>query len=274
MTGKTKYTSAAALAVCAGIGLLYTLRQSQAENAPALKTVAAAPTDRTAPAAGAGTVDPDTPAVPVPVSVSAAAAVPAAPAASGNPALGSRKVGVVDMARVFTAYHKTAQMEKKLNEDKSKAKKEMDGKTEKYRELAARLAKIEKILMDKLVNEQLKQQTRVEGEALMREANTMARDIQEFGARRERQLQDHYLRMRKLLVEDILTRLREKAKRDNYDFVFDKSGLGSSGTFILPVSREAFDFSSEVIAELNRNVPNEDGSSAAAAVENPAKSAP
>ena len=36
------------------------------------------------------------------------------------------KIGIVDMKRVFQEYHKTKDAEKKVNEDKSKAKKDLD----------------------------------------------------------------------------------------------------------------------------------------------------
>lgn len=240
MTVKTKYQSAAVLIGAIALGFFFEtpgLSQGKSPSGPT--------------------------AIPLPVT----APVPAAPEAvagkagargssAATPAsLGGHKVGTVDMSRVFTEYYKTREVERKLNEDKSKAKKEMDGRVGKYKELAARLAKIEKILADKLVNEQLKRQSRLEGQTLMKEANDEARGIEEFRIRRERQLQDQSDRMRKVLIAEIVDKLRDRAKRDNYDFVFDKSGMGFSGTLVMPVSRDAFDFSSEVIAELNRNAP-------------------
>lgn len=194
--------------------------------------------------------DPDPPGAAVPAADVATGLV-AAPAAT----MWSAKIGVVDMNRVFREYHKTALMERKMNEDQSKAKKEMDARSGEYRKLTARLAEIDKTLKDRLVNEALKQQKYREGQALMEEANRMGREIQEFAGRRERQLKDTADRLKRGLLKEILPQVVETSKRGNFDFVFDRTALGISGTPLLPFSRAAADISGEVIADLNRNAP-------------------
>lgn len=63
------------------------------------------------------------------------------------------------------------------------------------------------------------------------------------------------MRMRKNLLEDIRQRVEEKAKRDNYDLVFDKSGMSPSGVPFLLHSKDAVDFSTDVLTELNKGAP-------------------
>ena len=77
----------------------------------------------------------------------------------------------------------------------------------------------------------------------------------EFRQRRERQLQEEVLRMRKAILEEIRELVEEKAKKENYDLVFDKSGLGVNGVPFLLHSKDAVDFSNEIIAELNKDAP-------------------
>lgn len=170
-------------------------------------------------------------------------------------AQGNMKVGIVDMKRVFQEYYKTKDAEKKVNEDKSKAKKELDERGTKYKELIGRWNEIEKVLKDKLVNEQLKTQKQKEAQDVISEARSMEREMEEFKRKREQQLQEQVMRMRKGLLEDIKVRVEEKAKRDNFDLVFDKSGMSPSGVPFLLHSKDASDFSTEVISELNKNAP-------------------
>ena len=139
------------------------------------------------------------------------------------------KIGIVDMKRVFQEYFKTKDAEKKVNEDKSKAKKELDDRSSKYRDLITKWNEIEKVMKDKLVNEELKGQKQKEAQEIISEARALERDMEEFRRRRESQLQEQVMRMRKGLLEDIKSRVEEKAKRDNYDLVFDKSGMSPSG---------------------------------------------
>ena len=65
------------------------------------------------------------------------------------------------------------------------------------------------------------------------------------------------MRMRKGLLDDISQQVSEKATRDNYDLVFDKSGVSPSGVKFLLHSKDAVDFSTEVLTELNKNAPKE-----------------
>ncbi len=175
------------------------------------------------------------------------------------------KIGIVDMKRVFQEYYKTKDAEKKVNEDKSKAKKELDERSAKYRDLITKWNEIEKVLKDKLVNEELKAQKNKEAQEVTSEARALERDMEEFRRRRETQLQEQVVRMRKGLLEDIKSRVEDKAKRDNYDLVFDKSGMSPSGVPFLLHSKDAVDFSTDVITELNKGAPAEEAAPAGAA---------
>lgn len=167
------------------------------------------------------------------------------------------KIGIVDMKRVFQEYHKTKDAEKKVNEDKSKAKKDLDQRSAAYQGLVGQWEQASKIVQDKLVNAELKQQKQQEMQKLTNEIKALEREIDEFRRRREQQLQEQVTRMRKGLLDDISQRVEEKSKRDNYDLVFDKSGVSPSGVKFLLHSKDAVDFSNEVLAELNKNAPKD-----------------
>lgn len=178
--------------------------------------------------------------------------------ASGSVSAQSQiKIGIVDMKRVFQEYHKTKDAEKKVNEDKSKAKKDLDTRSAAYQKLIKDWEEATNVIKDKLVNAELKAQKQAEAQKISSEAKSLEREIDEFRRRREQQLQEQVMRMRKGLLDDISQRVEEKAKRDNYDLVFDKSGVSPSGVKFLLHSKDAVDFSNEVLAELNKNAPKE-----------------
>ena len=56
-------------------------------------------------------------------------------------------------------------------------------------------------------------------------------------------------------LEEIREVVQDMAKEQNYDLVFDKSGLGSRGIPFLLHSKDGVDFSDNVIAKLNANAP-------------------
>ena len=169
------------------------------------------------------------------------------------------KIGIVDMKRVFQEYYKTKEAEKKVNEDKSKAKKELDSRSGTYQGLITQWEAAMKIVKDPLVNQDLKLQKQAEAEKIASEAKALEREIDEFRRRREQQLQEQVMRMRKGLLEDISQQVEEMSKRDNYDLVFDKSGVSPSGVKFLLHSKDAVDFSTEVLGVLNKNAPKDAG---------------
>ena len=174
------------------------------------------------------------------------------------------KVGIVDMNRVFSEYYKTKDAEKRVNEDKSTAKKELDERAARYRDLMQKWNDKQKMITDKLLNEELRQQAQKQAADFGSEIKSLERDMDEFRRRREGQLQEQVTRMRKGLLEDIKGRIEQKAKLDNFDIIFDKSGKSPIGVNFLLFSKDGVDFTDEILKELNKNADNAGSTPAAA----------
>jgi outer membrane protein len=102
------------------------------------------------------------------------------------------------------------------------------------------------------------------------ELKNMEREIQEFRTTREKQLQEQSGRMRQGIVDDITKIVNEKVKADNYDLVFDKSGMSLNGVPVVMWAKEAYDFTEVVVTGLNKNKGKEEPAPAPAAA-TPAK---
>ncbi len=165
------------------------------------------------------------------------------------------KIGIVDMNRVFSEYNKTRTAEKQVNEDKSLAKKQLDERAARYRELMQKWSNSQKLINDKLLNEELRRQATVEANELSSEIKSLERDMDEFRRRRETQLQEHVVGVRRGLLEEIRKKVEDRAKRDNYDIVFDKSGKSPIGNNFLLYSEKGIDFTDDVLTELNGSAP-------------------
>jgi outer membrane protein len=165
------------------------------------------------------------------------------------------KIGIVDMKRVFADYYKTKEAEAKVNEGKSIAKKELDERNAKYKQLIQEWQDLQTLIKDPALSETLRDTKTKEAQDKAAEAKSLEREMAEFRSRRERQLQEEVIRMRKAILEEIRELVEGKAKQDNYDLVFDKSGLGMNGVPFLLHSKDAVDFSNEIIAELNKDAP-------------------
>src|SRR4030088_2637689 len=205
-----------------------------------------------------------------------AAAALALPAVSH--AQGTLKVGTVDMNRAFKEYNKTKDSEKKINEAKDAAKKEYDDRAENYKKALDEINKLNQQLDSPALSADKKTSMAKDRDDKIANIKNMEREINEFRQTRERQLQEQALRMREGIVKEITDVVMEKVKSNSLDFVFDKSGMSLNGVPIVMYAKDNVDFTSDVIAVLNKpgrasSVTTEKPATggAASATPNPAK---
>ena len=165
------------------------------------------------------------------------------------------KIGIVDMSRIYRDYHKTLTNETELEKDKAAAKEEVDKRTKKYSTLISELDAKKKKLADTSLPPAVRQKEIKEAEAKVAEVESLRRDINEFAQRRQAQIADKLNRMRKDILDDLHKFVAEKSKISGYDLVFDKSGRSTSGIEILLFSKDAIDFTNDLLKEVNKDAP-------------------
>ena len=164
----------------------------------------------------------------------------------------SLKVGTVDMNRAFKEYGKTKDAETKINEAKNAAKKEYDERAEAYKKALDDINKLNQQLDAPALSADAKSQKAKERDEKIANIKNMEREINEFRQTRERQLQEQALRMREGIVKEITDIVMERVKANNLDLVFDKSGPSLNGIPVLMYSRDNVEFTSDVIAAMNK----------------------
>ncbi len=167
-------------------------------------------------------------------------------------ALADIKVGTIDMKLVFDSYSKTKEAEGKINEAREQAKKELDerlGVFNKAQEDARKLN--EEANKPELTEKAKSEKAKVLNEKLQA-LGTLQREIQEFQQTRERQLSEQSVRSRNALLEDINKVIADKIKGAGYDLVIDKSGQSLNAVVVLVYSKDSFDFTADIIAEINK----------------------
>ncbi len=163
------------------------------------------------------------------------------------------KVGSVDMKKVFESYYKTKDAESRINEARNAAKKELDERMETYQKGVAEVGKLNEEINSAALSKDskdIKSKTRDEKIA---ELKGMEREIQEFRGTREKQLQEQSARMRQGIVEDIMKIVTGKVTSDNYDLVFDNSGMSLNGVPVVMYAKSSYDFTDEVVTAQNKN---------------------
>ncbi|MEI6350962.1 MAG: OmpH family outer membrane protein [Verrucomicrobiota bacterium] len=177
--------------------------------------------------------------------------------AASTPAQAESKIGLVDMNKVFSSYYKTKDAETRINDARGAAKKELEDRMDTYKKNLDIINKLNEDLNKAELSKEAKDKKGKERDEKIAETKNLEREITEFRTTREKQLQDQAIRMRNGIVEEITKLIQDKVKADQYDLVLDKSGNSLNGVPIILFSKDANDFSDDIIASLNKNKPKE-----------------
>ena len=167
------------------------------------------------------------------------------------------KIGVIDMSKVFQEFYKTKTAAEKYKGNYEKAHQEMQERQEVYKNLANEAQKLQKIAQDPIITPEQRNKYGAELGEKLKEIRSMEMEMQEFADRRQQQLKQEDMQIRKGLYEEILVVVRDRSKKDAFDIVFDKTGVSLSTVPIILHVREgaATDLTDQLIVELNKDAP-------------------
>lgn len=165
------------------------------------------------------------------------------------------KFGVVDMQKAFADFHKTKDASGKFKDNVDKAQREVNERWSVYKNLLGEIQKLQKEAQDPIVNNETRAKKGAELQDKAKELRALEQEIGEFQNRRQGQLKQEDLQIRKGLYDEIIAIVKDKAKLENYDFVFDKSGISLTTVPVLLYYKDAVDFTDQVIVELNKDAP-------------------
>ena len=170
---------------------------------------------------------------------------------------GKLKIATVDMQQLFKEYHRTNEAQKEINVERARIQKDNNDRLAHIRELDTELQGMRKQLEDPSISESKKQSTFNEWNIKQQEGIALDRERREFLQRRNQALNEKMVQRMKGILEEIRKLVEEQAKVDNYDYVFDKSGLSTSQVPFLLYTRDATDITAGLLKELNKDAPAE-----------------
>ena len=168
---------------------------------------------------------------------------------------GKLNIATVDMQELFKQYYRTNEAQKEINVERARINKDNNERQTKIRELADGLAKKQKQLEDPSLADSKKQTLYKEWQAEQQEGIALDRERREFLQRKNQQLNEKMVQRMKGILEEIRKLVEEKAKVDNYDYVFDKSGLSTSQVPFLLYAKDATDITVGLLKDLNKDAP-------------------
>jgi len=184
--------------------------------------------------------------------ISAAAMVTLASAQDGK-----LKIATVDMQELFKQYYKTNDAQKQINVERARIQKDNNERLARIRELEGQLGGLRKQLEDPTINESKKQQLFKDWQMQQQEGIALDRERREFLQRRNQALNEKMVQRMKGILEEIRKLVEEQAKKDDFDYVFDKSGLSTSQVPFLLYTKDATDITAGLLKDLNKDAPAE-----------------
>ena len=170
---------------------------------------------------------------------------------------GKLKIATVDMQQLFKEYYRTNEAQKDINVENAKIQKESNERLGRIRELDTELQNMRKQLEDPSLNEAKKQSIYNEWNVKQQEGIALERERREYLQRRSSLLNEKMVARMKGILEEIRKLVEEKAKAEDFDYVFDKSGLSTSQVPFFLYTKDATDITAVLLKDLNKDAPAE-----------------
>ncbi|MDP4624549.1 MAG: OmpH family outer membrane protein [Akkermansiaceae bacterium] len=167
------------------------------------------------------------------------------------------KIATVDMQELFKQYYRTAEAQKQINVERARIQKDNNERLARIRELETNLGNLKKQIEDPAINDSKKQELFKDWQMQQQEGIALDRERREFLQRRNQALNEKMVQRMKGILEEIRKLVEEQAKTDDYDYVFDKSGLSTSQVPILLYTKDATDVTAGLLKDLNKDAPAE-----------------
>ena len=181
------------------------------------------------------------------------------------------KIATVDMQQLFKEYHRTNEAQKQINIERARIQKDNNDRLTRIRELENNLGTLRKQIEDPAISDSKKQALFKDWQMQQQEGIALDRERREFRSRRNQALNEKMVQRMKGILEEIRKLVEEKAKVDNYDYVFDKSGLSTSQVPFFLYTKDATDITAVLLKELNKDAPAESAPSEEAPAPAPAE---
>ncbi len=174
------------------------------------------------------------------------------------------KIATVDMQTLFKEYHRTNTAQKEINVERAKIQQNNNERLTTIRKLEDDLQGLRKQLDDPSISDKKKQELFKEFQMKTQEGVALDRERREFLQRRNTALNEKMVQKMRGILEEIRKLVEDRAKTDDYDYVFDKSGLSTSQVPFLLYTKDATDITAGLLGELNKDAPADAGEGAEA----------
>lgn len=167
------------------------------------------------------------------------------------------KIATVDMQELFKQYFRTNEAQQQINVERARIQKDNNERLTRIREIETALTTLRSQIEDPTTADSRKQALFQDLQAQQQDAISLDRERREFLQRRNQALNEKMVQRMRGILEEIRALVEEQARTDDYDFVFDKSGLSTSQVPVLLYTKDATDITSVLLKDLNKDAPED-----------------
>jgi Skp family chaperone for outer membrane proteins len=168
---------------------------------------------------------------------------------------GKLNIATVDMQELFKQYYRTNEAQKQLSVDFARIQKDVNERKSKIRELNTSFESLKKQIDDPAINDSKRQALSKDAQVQYQDLIALDRECREFEQRRRQALEEKKNQRMRGIFEEIRKLVEEQAKVDNYDYVFDKSGISQNGVPFILYTKDATDITAGLLKNLNKDAP-------------------
>ena len=165
------------------------------------------------------------------------------------------KIATVDMQQLFKEYYKTNEAQQQINVERARIQKDNNEKLTAIRQIETDMGALKTQTEDPSLSDQKKAQAYKDNQAKYQEGIQLDKERREYLSRKNQALNEKMVQRMRGILEEIRKLVEERAKSENFDYVFDKSGMSTSQVPFLLYTKDATDITATLLKDLNKDAP-------------------
>ncbi|MBU6326999.1 MAG: OmpH family outer membrane protein [Verrucomicrobia bacterium] len=165
------------------------------------------------------------------------------------------KIATVDMQQLFKEYFKTNEAQQQINVERARIQKDNNEKLTAIRQIESDMQALKTQTEDPSLSDQKKAQVYKDHQAKYQEGIQLDKERREYLSRKNQALNEKMVQRMRGILEEIRKLVEERAKGENFDYVFDKSGMSTSQVPFLLYTKDATDITAALLKDLNKDAP-------------------
>jgi len=165
------------------------------------------------------------------------------------------KIATVDMALLFKEFYQTNIAQQEINVERARIQKDNNEKLTAIRQIESDIRLLKQQSEDPSLSDQKKAQVYKDYQAKYQEGIQLDKERREYLGRKDKALNEKMVQRMRGILDEIRKLVEERAKSEDFDFVFDKSGMSTSQVPFLLYSKDATEITQSILKDLNKNAP-------------------